>query len=93
MDMFGMYDGIGTETRNKRGIICERFIKKVSQMDGDQLAHFLDDCSIETVGFNVVLTFKIPFRTDNIEAFLRNTKRDRRDVSGDFLDARIGHIV
>ena len=87
VDMFGLYDGLGTETKNKPGIICERFIKKVSQMDGNQLAHFLDDYSIETVGFNVVLTFKIPFRTDSIEAFLCNTKRDGRYVAGHISNA------
>jgi len=34
MDLFGLYEGIGMDTPNKEAVICGRFIKKVSQMDG-----------------------------------------------------------
>lgn len=78
MDLFGLYEGIGMDTPNKEAVICGRFIKKVSQMDGTQLAHFLRDYSFE--GFNVSLTFHIPFTTDFINTFLRDTKRDGQTI-------------
>lgn len=80
MDMFGLLEGIGPLTKNKPQIICTRFIEKVSQMDGTQLAHFLADYSIEVLGFNLVLTFKIPFRPNSIKEFLCKSKRERQGM-------------
>lgn len=92
-DMFGIMDGIGCETPNKKAIMCENFIKKISQMDGAQLAHFMDDPTINLDGFILELHFRIPPSSEFIECFLRETKRDGRNVAGEDGYTLRGHIV
>ena len=82
VDIWDLYEGIGSETPNKSEVICENFIKKISQMDGNQLALFLKDYSFDISDFSVLLTFRIPFRTDFIESIVQNVKRDRRNIPG-----------
>lgn len=81
-DIWDLYEGIGSETKNKPEIICNNFIKKISQMDGNQLALFLKDYSTDISDFSVLLTFRIPFRTDFIDSIVQNVKRDGRNISG-----------
>lgn len=90
MDVWGLYEGISPDTPNKVEVLCGRFIEKVSQMDGTQLAHFLRDYSFE--GFNVSLTFHIPFTEEFVNGFLRETERDGRDVPRDGPDRTVGDV-
>ena len=81
-DAFGILEGISCETTNKKAIMCQNFINKVSQMDGLQLAHFMDDPTINIHGYVLELHFRIPPSTEFIEGFIRETKHDGGYVPG-----------
>ena len=80
-DLFGLYEGVSSDTPNKEERICENFIRKVSQMQGHQLAHFLSKIEVEMVGFNVALTFRVPLTTETVKAFLRDAESERRYIT------------
>lgn len=89
-DLFGLYEGISSDTPNKEELICENFIRKVSQMHGHQLAHFLSKIEVEMVGFNVALTFRVPLTTETVEAFLRDAESERRYITRELGHGRPG---
>lgn len=89
-DLFGLYEGISSDTPNKEELICENFIRKVSQMHGRQLAHFLSKIEVEMVGFNVALTFRVPLTTETIETFLRDAESERRYIARELGHGRPG---
>ena len=89
-DLFGLYEGISSDTPNKEELICENFIRKVSQMHGHQLAHFLSKIEVEMVGFNVALTFRVPLTTEAIETFLRDAESERRYITRELGHGRPG---
>ncbi len=74
--MFGLTEGIGPGTKNPNAVICGRFIKKVSQMDGDQLANFAELIGFDFNGYSLVMNFRIPVTTNFLNSHLRNTKRE-----------------
>lgn len=86
LDMFGLTDGIGPSTENPNAVICDRFIKKVSQMDGDQLANFAELIGFDFNGYSLVLNFRIPVTTDFLNSHLRNTKREGSSGVGNNID-------
>ena len=82
VDAFGVLEGIGCETPEKKAVMCQNFINKVSQMDGLQLAHFMDEPTITYDGFILELHFRIPPSSEFIEGFFRETKHEGGYVPG-----------
>lgn len=89
-DLFGLYEGVASATPDKEERICDNFIKKVSQMTGHQLAHFLSGVEVEMKGFNIILTFRVPLTTESIETFLRDTENERRYIARELSNSRVG---
>lgn len=82
-DAFGIMEGIGCKTADKKAIMCQNFINKVSQMDGPQLAHFMDEPTMNLNGFVLELHFRIPPSTEFLESFFRETKHEGGYVPGE----------
>lgn len=81
-DAFGIMEGIGCKTADKKALMCQNFINKVSQMDGLQLAHFMDEPTLNLDGFVLELHFRIPPSTEFLEGFFRETKHEGGYVPG-----------
>lgn len=82
VDAFGVMEGIGCKSANKKALMCQNFINKVSQMDGCQLAHFMDEPTMNLDGFVLELHFRIPPNTEFLKGFFRETKHEGGYVPG-----------
>lgn len=48
--------------REKRRIICERFLNELREMDASEIAPYMDDIVLDMVNSNVRVVFKFPIR-------------------------------